>query len=105
MSNSDFKGQILVYSIVGCPFCMRAKQTLRDLELPFLDINLDSYGENVRKEVRERSGRSTVPQIFFNSKHVGGYDDLKALVSIYSMVRNNTSFIHNSPVYWYLCAV
>ncbi|XP_030845992.1 uncharacterized protein LOC593247 [Strongylocentrotus purpuratus] len=98
MSNSDFKGQIVVYSIVGCPFCMRAKQTLRDLELPFLDINLDSYGESVRKEVRERSGRSTVPQIFFNSKHVGGYDDLKALLAdkvgldrLIEEVKNNES--------------
>ncbi|XP_054767788.2 uncharacterized protein LOC129275039 isoform X1 [Lytechinus pictus] len=96
MSNSEFKGQILIYSIVGCPFCMRAKQTLQDLELPYLDVNLDSYGEKVRKEVRERSGRSTVPQIFFNARHVGGFDDLQALIAdkdnfnhLIDEVRNN----------------
>lgn len=75
------KGRIVVFSITGCPFCLRAKAKLRDeLKLEFIDINLDQY-PNRRDEARERSGRRTVPQIFFNNIHVGGFDDLDKLVS------------------------
>ena len=52
---------------------------LTDLQVPFVDINLEKYPER-RYEMQERTGRRTVPQIFFNSKHIGGYDDIKKLV-------------------------
>ena len=45
-----------------------------------MDVNLDHYPER-RHEMQERTGRRTVPQIFFNSKHIGGFEDLKKLVS------------------------
>ncbi|XP_071480608.1 uncharacterized protein, partial [Diadema antillarum] len=96
MSDSVFKGQILVYSIVGCPHCKRAKQTLRGLSLPFSDVSLDSYAESVRQELKERTGKRTVPQVFFNATHIGGNDDLQALIenkeklqSLIDDVKNN----------------
>ena len=75
-----FLGQVLLFSITGCPFCTRAKRFLTDLGVPFVDVNLEKYPER-RYEMQERTGRRTVPQIFFNSKHIGGYDDMKKLVS------------------------
>ena len=57
---------------------------LTDLQVPFVDVNLEKYPER-RYEMQERTGRRTVPQIFFNSKHIGGYDDIKKLVR-YSLV-------------------
>lgn len=75
------KGRIVIFSITGCPFCLRAKSKIRDeLKLEFVDINLDQYPSR-REEARERSGRRTVPQIFFNNIYVGGYDELAKLVS------------------------
>ena len=78
--DSEMKGRIIVYSISGCPFCIRAKTKLGDLGLNYIDINLDQYPQR-RGEVRERTGRRTVPQIFFNATHIGGFDDLDKLVS------------------------
>ena len=75
-----FLGQVLVFSIPTCPFCRRAKKLLGDLEVPYVNVNLEKYNER-RYEMEEKTGRRTVPQIFFNSKHIGGYDDLKKLVS------------------------
>lgn len=37
------KGRIVVFSIVGCPHCLRAKNRLADLDLPYSDVNLDSF--------------------------------------------------------------
>ncbi|XP_033644944.1 uncharacterized protein LOC117304534 [Asterias rubens] len=74
------KGQILVFSIVGCPHCMKAKFTLGELNLPYVDVSVDKYQESVRKDLVERTGKRTVPQIFFNTHHVGGNDDLQELV-------------------------
>ena len=75
-----FLGQVLVFSISTCPFCRRAKKLLGDLQVPYVDVNLEKYPQR-RYEMEEKTGRRTVPQIFFNSKHIGGYDDLKELVS------------------------
>ena len=75
-----FLGQVLVFSITGCPFCARAKKLLHGLDVPFVEVNLEKYPER-RYEMQEKTGRRAVPQIFFNSKHVGGYEDLKKFVS------------------------
>ena len=76
----EMKGRIIVYSIVGCPFCIRAKGRLEELGLTFSDINLDSNAA-ARQQLIERTGKKTVPQIFFNATHVGGFNELNKLVS------------------------
>lgn len=76
----DIKGRILVYSILGCPHCMRAKNTLHSQNLPYTDISLETFPQ-CRQEVLDRTGKKTVPQIFFNNVHVGGNDDLQKLVN------------------------
>ena len=75
------KGRVTVYSITGCPFCIQAKNKLRELNLEYVDINLDVY-INRRSEMKQRTGRKTVPQIFFNAKHIGGFGDFSSLVSV-----------------------
>ena len=79
----EFKGRVIVYSVVGCPFCARAKSLLTELSVPFVDINLDKRPD-LRAELTQRTGLRTVPQIFFNEKHIGGCDELKQLVSLCS---------------------
>ena len=75
------KGQITIFSIVGCPFCIRAKGKMEELGLAFIDINLDKNKE-ARKVMIDRTSKKTVPQIFFNNYHVGGWTELKNLVSV-----------------------
>ncbi|XP_008327060.1 uncharacterized protein LOC103392260 [Cynoglossus semilaevis] len=71
-------GRVTVYSIQGCPHCLQAKATLGRLEVPVCEVDLGRHPE-LRATVKELTGRSTVPQIFFNSVHVGGNDDLQKL--------------------------
>jgi glutaredoxin len=73
------KGQVIVYSIIGCPHCMKAKNTLQNMGIPYQDITLDAFPQ-CREFVKERTGKRTVPQIFFNNIHVGGNDDLQKMV-------------------------
>lgn len=77
-----FLGQVLLFTIPGCPFCARAKKLLGDLKVPYVMVNLERFPER-RSEMQERAGKSSVPQIFFNSKHIGGYDDMKKLVRLF----------------------
>ena len=74
------KGNIVVFSIVGCPFCIQAKGYLDEHSLPYIDINLDG-NQSARQALIEITGKKTVPQIFFNDVHLGGWDDLKKLVN------------------------
>ncbi|PIK52649.1 hypothetical protein BSL78_10465 [Apostichopus japonicus] len=79
--SSEIKGRIIVYSIVGCPHCKKAKSTLEELKLPYHEISLDSYADTVREEVREKTGSRTVPQIFFNATLIGGNDEFQKLIT------------------------
>lgn len=76
----EFQGRVLMFTITGCPFCKRTKALLNDLKIPYVDVNLDRYPER-RHEMYDRTGRRTVPQVFFNAHHIGGFDDLKKLVN------------------------
>jgi glutaredoxin 3 len=46
--------------------------------IEFREIRIDN-NRQLRKEMERLSGRSTVPQIFFDKQHIGGYDDMAAL--------------------------
>ena len=78
MSNAEQKGQILVYSIVGCPHCLRAKSSLQQHGLIYLDVSVDMYAKSVTDELRQKTGgKTSVPQIFFNDRYIGGNSDLQ----------------------------
>jgi glutaredoxin 3 len=71
--------KVLMYSTAVCPYCVRAEQLLKrkgvqDIEKVRVDLHPD-----LRVEMMEKTGRRTVPQIYINGEHVGGYDDLAAL--------------------------
>ena len=69
---------IIIYSKEVCPYCVRAKMLLQNKNATFTEIKITN--DALREEMMEKSGgRMTVPQIFIDEKHVGGYDDLRAL--------------------------
>ncbi len=70
--------RIEVYSKEWCPYCIRAKALLRSKNLEYLDHDVNSDAER-EQEMRMRSQRHTVPQIFIDGKSVGGYADLVQL--------------------------
>ena len=70
--------QIILYGTPYCPYCMAARRLLKIKGLSFVEHNVDSDREK-RTEMEQRSDRRTVPQIFINERHVGGFDELNAL--------------------------
>lgn len=75
MSNEP---QVIVYGNQTCPYCGAARMLLKKKGVSYTDISV-SGDESVRQEMIERSGRTSVPQIFIGETHVGGFDDLYAL--------------------------
>lgn len=61
-----------------CIYCFRAKRLLRGRGLAF-DVVDTSNRPDLRSWLVEKTGRTTVPQIWVGDTHVGGYDDLAAL--------------------------
>lgn len=69
---------VVVYSSPLCGYCSAAKRLLKRKKVEFEEINV-LFKPEMREEMRLRSHRTTVPQIFIGDRHVGGYDDLAAL--------------------------
>jgi glutaredoxin 3 len=69
---------IIIYSTSYCPYCLRAKALLKRKGLSFTEIFVDEDDQK-REEMITKTNRYTVPQIFIDDQHVGGYDDLYAL--------------------------
>ena len=68
-----------MYSTAVCPYCVRAEQMLRAkgvTDIAKVRVDLDPAR---RAEMMEKTGRRTVPQIYIDDRHVGGFDDLAAL--------------------------
>jgi len=70
---------IIVYTGPFCNFCDAAKRLLKRNGLSFSEIDISS-GEKIREEmIKKSNGRRTIPQIFFDDHHVGGYTELREL--------------------------
>lgn len=70
--------EIDMYSTSTCPYCQRAEKLLQKKGVEFNKINVE--GDQAKlKEMLKRSGRNTVPQIFIDDKHIGGFDDMAEL--------------------------
>ena len=71
--------RVTVYTTAVCPYCVQAKRLLGERSIPYDEIDVGS-DEARRNEMIERAGgRRTVPQIFIDGAHVGGYTELRAL--------------------------
>ncbi|MBF8778820.1 glutaredoxin 3 [Pseudomonas fulva] len=69
---------VIVYSSDYCPYCIRAKQLLNSKGVAFEEIRVDGKPQ-LRAEMSQKAGRTSVPQIWIGDTHVGGCDDLFAL--------------------------
>ena len=70
---------VLMYTTAVCPYCVRAKQLLRERGVERIDEVRVDLNPDARVRMMEQTGRRTVPQIFIGETHVGGCDDLMAL--------------------------
>jgi len=68
-----------MYSTARCPYCQRAERLFSAKGIVEIErVRVDLQPER-RAEMMEKSGRRTVPQIWIDDRHIGGYDDLAAL--------------------------
>lgn len=70
--------KVVIYSSAYCPFCIRALRLLDAKAVDYQLISVDGQ-PNVRRVMTEKAGRTSVPQIWIGTTHVGGCDDLYAL--------------------------
>jgi len=71
---------IIMYKTTYCPYCTRAIDLLKRKGHEVNEVIDVTTNDDLRIEMMERSGgRKTVPQIFINDTHVGGFDDIAAL--------------------------
>jgi glutaredoxin 3 len=70
--------KIEVYSTAVCPYCVSAKNLLKAKGLEWTEVRIDTNTADRDAMLTRSGGRRTVPQIFVNDQHVGGFDDLVA---------------------------
>jgi glutaredoxin len=71
-------GRVTVFSLSTCPHCMKAKTLLTSYNVEYYEVSLTDYPEK-RSDMVKLSDRLTVPQIFFNERHVGGASELEEM--------------------------
>ena len=69
---------IVIYTTAVCPYCVAAKNFLQSKGQTWEEVRVDT-NPDIRRRMTEMTGRTSVPQIFINDTHVGGYDDMIAL--------------------------
>ncbi|QVL46011.1 MAG: glutaredoxin 3 [Methylophilaceae bacterium] len=70
---------IVMYTTAYCPYCVNAERLLASKGVTEINkIRIDE-DPDLRMQMMEKTGRRTVPQIYINAQHVGGFDDLRAL--------------------------
>ena len=70
---------VIIYGTLTCPFCVSAKSLLDSKGVEYQEILVDKEPGKKEEMLAKSNGRRTVPQIFINDQHIGGYDDLKKL--------------------------
>lgn len=70
---------VRMYTKSYCGYCFRAKALFEDKGVAYEEIDVTSDHERYREMVRRSGGVTTVPQIFIDGQHIGGYDDTARL--------------------------
>lgn len=73
------KANVEIYTWATCPFCIRAKLLLWWKGVDFTEHKIDGNNEAREIMAQRANGKRTVPQVFVNSQHLGGCDDIYEL--------------------------
>ena len=78
LESKAMAAELKIYTWSTCPFCVRAKALLDSKNISYEEISLDGK-EDERMALAQKTGQTSVPQIFINGEFKGGCDDLHAL--------------------------
>ena len=70
---------VTIYTGPLCGFCDAAKKLLTRNNAEYKEINISAVDGAMDEMITKANGKRTVPQIFFDDQHIGGYDDIRAL--------------------------
>jgi len=70
---------VTVYMGPMCGFCDAAKRLLNKKNIPYKEINIALEEGKMEEMIKKSNGKRTIPQIFIEDYHVGGYVELRAL--------------------------
>ena len=70
---------IVIYTGPSCNFCDAAKRLLIRNNATFSEIDSASKESLMEEMIQKGNGKRTIPQIFINDKHIGGYQELRTL--------------------------
>lgn len=68
--------KVEIYTWSTCPYCRRTKALLNEKNVEFIEYCIDGDNEARAKMSERTNGRTSVPQVFINDKHIGGCDDI-----------------------------
>ena len=70
---------VTIYTGPLCNFCDAAKRLLLRNNISFKEINISIVEGAMDEMIKKANGKRTIPQIFFDDQHIGGYDETRAL--------------------------
>ncbi|ORY45865.1 glutaredoxin-1 [Rhizoclosmatium globosum] len=75
------ENKVIVFSKSWCPYCSKAKSLLKNENISYTAVELDSLdnGDEIQAYLAQLTGQRTVPNIFINQKHIGGCDAIHAI--------------------------
>ena len=70
---------VTIYTGPYCNYCDAAKRLLTRNNVQYKEINVAEVNGAKDEMIKKANGKKTIPQIFFNVEHIGGYDEVRAL--------------------------
>ncbi|MCU6453523.1 glutaredoxin 3 [Sphingomonas sp. A2-49] len=71
--------KVEIYTKAFCPYCSRAMRLLAAKGVEAEEHDITMGGPQRQEMIQRANGRTTVPQVFIDGRHIGGSDDLAAL--------------------------
>ena len=71
--------KITIYTGPVCNYCDAAKRLLKRNNVSFSEINIAEVDGALDEMLKKANGKRTIPQIFFDDRHIGGYEEIRAL--------------------------
>ena len=71
--------KITIYTGPFCNYCEAAKKLFKRNNATYKEINIAIVDGAMDEMIKKANGKRTIPQIFFNDQHIGGYDEIRAL--------------------------
>ena len=83
--------KIEIYTRNLCVFCDRAKNIFKSKNLSYIEYNVYDNPKYLKLMLERSKGKKTMPQIFINNTHIGGFHELKELIDnkkFYSLINS-----------------